>query len=531
MPTPTDPTPTLDAPHNRLMLRRGREDDRARVRLDTLSRMAEQHAVALWGSDVSAGEPLPVNDPQGRVVQYAFPFALDGQDVADRDALVARLDLLWTAEEGDRTRRRHPPAELPTLILQEVERYGTIYLSARRDDLPVPRVTHGLHPFFYNARRALKPFGKSAVLEGLFLDAPHEYFEIRAPEGRVLLHTHLLLRPDEIAEMAKPFARPGAVDALGPQPEPPDAPSVTRAWQAYLDPAAFPIDPLLSPPAGAPYRIRRWERMPPILWSRWCEPTAASMVISFWDHYVPVPGIGTHVGYDRIVDYWLDHPTSGHNVPDILDPIADGPNIDVTNVQKGYQWSVTKTIGNAGNDYAWSEIVQGLQANRPLVWHLFSGSFAHATAVYGYRIFNGQRYLLLYTTWGPVPEEWLYNSYGGVALTHVEVDRYEPGGREQNRYLFIRRPYGNETLRVGEFSEILYAVHPESDIRIARIEASMDGGQNWDLVVETWTQPGWNRWYWQPTSTTTRGRVRIRGLSESRAHLAGDGSYTNFSIA
>jgi len=134
-----------------------------------------------------------------------------------------------------------------------------------------------------------------------------------------------------------------------------------------------------------------------------------------------VPGIGTHVGYDRIVDYWLNHSSNGNNVPDILDPIADGSNIDVANILKGYNWTVTKVIGHAANDYAWNDIVGHLYSHRPFVWQVH-GNIHHAVAAFGYRIVNGQRYIILYTTWSDDPNmalaEWLYNGWNSV-----EVDK------------------------------------------------------------------------------------------------------------
>jgi hypothetical protein len=281
-------------------------------------------------------------------------------------------------------------------------------------------------------------------------------------------------------------------------------------------------------PGDIEFKVSHWQRMPAINWTRWCEPTAASMVFSYWDHYVPVPGIGGYPNYPRLIDYWLEHPSNGNNVPDILDPIADMINVDVANNMKGYNWAVDKVIGNSSNDFAWNELVGHLRINHPVVWHVF-GSIDHATAAFGYRILNGQKYVILYNTWNADPalalDEWLYNDWTGV-----EVDRYRPGGQEFYRNLIITSPYGGETFHIGQWNEILFNVHPQTQITKARIEYSLDGGNSWSLVVEIWVQPGWNRWWWKPQTVSNKARIRIKGMANDRSYLGGHGSFNNFII-
>ena len=120
--------------------------------------------------------------------------------------------------------------------------------------------------------------------------------------------------------------------------------------------------------------------------------------------------------------------------------------------------------------------------------------------------------------------------YTGTPIDSVEVDRYVPGGKELYRAMFLYRPYGEETYHVNQWNEIRFYVHPQSDIAIARIEYSLDGGRTWHLVLELWTQPNWNSWWWKPTHTSSKARIRVRGLSQNRDYLAGSGSFKNFTI-
>lgn len=514
------------------------------VPMQTLEKVADIHAAEVWGNAISRGQPVQIIDNKGEPVMYAFPFLIGGEEFPAGESLIKQLSDMRGLYKQQSKFPKNPG--LPEEMKAELKKYGTVYVSARRSSYPVTRVSHELHPYFYRAEEALLKMGlaQSKLAHIRFVPPCYDFFEINDGERLHRLHVNILISEEEIdaaSDQFKPDLKP-----TSPTPERPvDANNrVEAAWQAYLNfPEERPqititqdgVDPILLPPlpGGVEYRIRHWERIPPILWTRWCEPTSASMVFSYWDHYVPVPGIGTHVGYDRIVDYWWDHPSNGRNVPDILDPIADGPNIDVANVLKGYNnWTVTKHHGDSSNNYALSHLMSEILANRPVVWHVFNPSIPHATCAFGFRtmIFIPVTYVILYNTWDEAVHEWHYNSYAGAPLDRVEVDAYVPGGRELYRYLLIRHPYGGETYHVGMWNEIRFAVHPLTDITKARIEYSINGGQTWTFLVEVAVQPDWNSFWWKPTAPTQKARVRIRGLTANNTYLGGDGSFKNFTI-
>jgi hypothetical protein len=513
------------------------------VPLQTLERIADIHAAEIWGKEISRGKPIQIVDGEGEPVTYAFPFLIGGEAFPEGMSLLMRLSQMRGLYKQTGNIPKNP--SLSEEVKAELKRYGTVYVSARRGSFPVPRVTHGLHPYFYRAEEALLKSGLARCRLSCvrFIPPCYDFLEINDGENTQRLQVDLLIKEEEIRaawDRYKPALKT-AIPAPGRTAD--IAARAEAAWKAYLDvpeggrpatinqPGASPL-PLPPIPGGVEYRIRYWERIPPILWTRWCEPTSASMVFSYWDHYVPIPGIGTHVGYDRIVDYWWDHPSNGNNVPDILDPIADGPNIDVANVLKGYNWTVTKHHGDHSNHYALDHLRSEILANRPVVWHLFTASFGHATCGFGFRmmIFVPETYVILYNTWDESVHEWLYDSYSGAPLDRVEVDAYVPAGKELYRYLFIRHPYGAETFHVGVWNEIRFAVHPQTDIAKARIEYSLDGGRTWTLLREVPVHPDWNSLWWRPTVPTQTARIRVRGLAADNSYLGGDGSYRNFSI-
>ena len=509
------------------------------VPLETMERVADLHAKSIWGPEVARGTPLQLLDAKNEPVLYAFPFAKGESIIPKTNVLLNQFSKYHRIDGSLSPGKNNALTGLNTSVKSEAENYGTVYVSARKSNFPVTRVSHGLHPYFYNAERAMLQVGAgSSKLVTLRYLPPHEFFEIQKDDTKIRLHTHMLMTEEELRKAAKKFPPNTVPKTASKDMAKINTKMVAEAWKAYETPLAETSIPpgtnLPSPPPPAPgpggfvFRIRHWQRMPAIDWTRWCEPTAASMVFSFWDHYVPVPGVGTYPNYPRLVDYWLDHPSNGNNVPDILDPIADGLNIDVANNLKGYSWTVDKVNGDANNNFAWNELIGHLHINHPVVWQVF-GSIDHATAAFGYRILNGQKYVILYNTWSSNPtlalDEWLYNDW-----TRVEVDRYRPGGKELYRHLFIRRPYGGETHHVGQWNEILFNVHPQTQITKARIEYSLDGGQSWSLIVNIWVQPGWNQWWWMPPATSNKARIRIKGMADNNAYLGGDGSFNNFTI-
>lgn len=514
------------------------------VEMEVIEKVADTHAYSVWGTGVKRGTPLPVYDEEDRLILYAVPYVKDGVQFPSAKELSGYFDELKKQfPDNDRNLTYN---DYISSIKNELEKYGTVYVSALKSCFPVPRVTHGLHPYYYNLNEALEKIRKQegcdrvALKQLRFVTPCYEFFEITGDEKNYLLQVNNFLSLTSIREKAKEYADDTGVKEKA-EILPVDRKMIDTAWNSYLETyenikEIFTgeerglVLPLPPSPENEEFRIDRHQMVPPILWTRWCEPTAVAMAFSYYDHYVPVPGVGTYVGYERIVDYWLNHPESNNNVPNVLDEIADYLNVYVTNTINGYNWTVTKTIGDSSNDFGWTTIKNHLKTNKPVVWQVH-GAIHHANCVFGYRtLFNEVlKYCILYNTWSESEDEWMHNAYG-QPFSSVEVDRYVPGGKENMSAFFIRAPYGGETFQAGQFNSIIFYVIPGSDIKIARIEYSLDGGNTWNFMVETWTNPGWNTWKWKPSSISTRARIRIKGLSANRSYISGDGSFRNFVI-
>lgn len=528
---------------SRLRLREVKRKRSDQVHTELMERIALAHANEMWGPDVGQGSPLPILDDDGAPVLYAFPFAIGRREFPDPHTLIKRYSKLrqppiWSSGGGLGKRASPACHPFPPSVRHELAQFGTVYVSATRQDFPVPRVLHGLHPYFYNAELALAR-AKAEVersrprLTHIRLTPPfYEYFEIRAARTTRRFHAHTLMSEREMQAAASSYKRDIHLPESDPQAAREHAKSIRRGWEYYGDihhePPEFVSHPSPLPTPETIHRIPHYELVPPLVQGYWCEATAVAMVFAYWDHYVP--GTGSWIGYGRIVDYWLDHPANGANMPNLIDEVIDCSTYEeFANDLNDYNWSFDTVYGNPQNDWGWDALVSELNAGRPARWKCF-GPIDHANCAFGYRIANnGGKYVLLYNTWWTSPDEWLYNARAGTPLSHTEVNRYVPGGAESNRALYIRHPYGGETYNAGQKGRIRFKAG--SDVKVARIEYSADGGDSWDFVVELAVSPGWNRFNWKfPSVPTTRARIRIQGMSVNREFLAGDGSFMNFTV-
>jgi hypothetical protein len=501
-------------------LSEGKDGNTDMAPFELLRRAANIHAKELWGNKLKFGEPLPILDATGNKILYAFPF----------------LKIL----------QQKSPAN------SKLKKYGTIYVSTSKERYPIPRVSHGAHPYYYNVNRAIerarREFDiKEPVLKCIrFIPPCYEYFEIgsnKTENGTILrLHVHTLISEEEFYKAYKEYGGkiPDSVNIRKFTFQ--EYASVIRkdikqAWQYFENPQSkkprfIPDNNPPSPPSPViEFRIPHYVLVPPILWTRWCAPTAMSMVFAYWDHYVP--NYGAYVGSGRIVDYWHEHSSNGNNnVPNLMDEVVDlcSTYEEFTNIRNGYNWTFDSFMGSPQNDWGWPQLVSELIAGRPLRLELFGSNIGHSICCFGYRIAsNGNKYVIVYTTWSQSEEEWLHNSCSGIPLNNLKVDFYRPGGLEANRDLRIYHPYGGEIYTKGQKNKISFIAG--SDIKLARVSYSKDGGQTWSFVVELAVNPGVNNYWWKfPIVTTTRARIRIKGFSLAREYLSGDGSYTNFTL-
>jgi hypothetical protein len=516
----------------------------APVAHELLAQIADNQAHMLWGDDVARGEPLPVVDENGETVAYIFPYLRGAQHFPDQESIMHEWQSLQRqvdeAAAADRADQQAVEAALDRFGSQ----YGAIYVSARQTVAPILKVTHFLHPFFRNglqaqAQSALALQETAPRLQQIYLFGPHEeYFEFAAAAQTVLINVDSLEQADKAEKVA-------ALAFAEHAPAPVVTRDIVAMWQAIEQNAPQRVDLVsVAAPAQIEKIIPYGYMIPVIDWTHWCLITAEAMVLGFYDTYARGR---TFTGFGRLIDYWYEHPSNGHNVPNFIDTLANpGPNpaglgrMAKVAHRDGYEFVDKRTAVSAQNDWGWNIVKREIDAGRPVVWELYAkdqqgNEAGHAMPVFGYRITPYGKFYILYTTWGKTAaqqrQEWNYVYWPGRGpVSRTEIITLRPVRGDDRGQLVLQTPDGGETVARGVATTIRW-YQWGTRLRFATIDLSTDGGRTWSALARgVVTQEGWNEYRWTPQTTTAKARVRIAGYDYNTEHLAGDGSSDNFRI-
>jgi bacillolysin len=503
----------------------GNKVQEASVPISALEKIADTHAYEVWGEQTARGPPFPVVDEKGDVNAYVFPYILGSDRFPEY------------TEIFDSVKRSTSKPDQISEMRSQMGRFGSIYISATRMTFPILRVTHSLHPFFLsgqiaqeNAEDHLK--SKDVRLRRIYFLGPHEeYFEFASNQRNILIHVNSL-------EIKKPE------DVLTCEPVKTTIPpkvrkQIEKSWERALEPIPEGIDGDEVSTTHTKKLIPHWELIPAVNWTCWCEPTALTMVLGFWNNYVKSKG--TILGYGRLIDYWLEHvqfckpdytdANPIRNVPNLIDEIIDpqtgswsGPWENVTNNLDKYNFSSKEVKADQSNDWAWNDLKKEIDNGRPLKW----SNSNHSMTAFGYRITSsGQKFVILYNTYGSTSQqqlaEWNYAQCTGIQCIY-------PGGGTNGDHAIIISPDGGETVKSLVPSEIVWFVWGNK-IEKTSLSFSPDGGKNWSTIAKDLkTKPGWNSHVWLPGQITNKARIKIQAYTSNKELIAGDGSQTNFKI-
>ena len=475
------------------------------VPMTLLEKIADRHANWVWGNAVGRGQALALTNRNGKVVAYVFPYIrgireFPGyQAIFDSVRLINQLHLSTLGRE----------------LSQLSERFGSIYVSANRQNPPILRVDHFLHPYFTSGLQATEEarryFNSEDVqLTRLFLqNICDEYFEFASKDKRLLLDIHTLkvLEPSQVlAQHVMDFSSP----ILAAMHEVSWSRLEELINSGTDDRTIFSMDNIKY--------LKDLQLVPSLIWTLNCATTAKAMVIGYWDHYIP--GVGTYLGFGRLIDYWYEHPSDGENVPNLIEECHAEYGINLWQVNN-YTCTWTETQANSANNWAWQEYISEIDNDRPACWS-YEG---HTMAGVGYRtdpIEPGAKWAITYNTYNTNLTEYYYTLCVGVA-------QIIPQSPSQGQNCVITEPYGNESYSATTPTEISWYVWG-NQIDKTHLMYSGDGGRNWiPLASDLPTQEGWNSYRWLPGPQTLKGRVRLQTYA-GNDYIAGDGSYNNFSI-
>jgi len=545
-------SPVAIAEEDRIVVRDKQEVARAslptgsaHIDMRILRDVADTCAHEVWGDSVLQGESIPLCGVNGEVLAHAFTYQLNpppGQHTCPSNDEIRNVALRAGAAE---TEDDAPPTELEIYRQRELAlrgllgEFGCVYVSATRSTPPILGASWAPHASLLTSDRA-----GLAAAEALGVDRPRlarihllgaeaEYYQFEAEGRAVLIHTQWL-EPKWSDEVLDPAKTPltGASEIADAE------------WEFFAEAAPRSIG---VEEAGQTWTVRdipHRDLIPIVDWTYWCVPTAQTMVMSYWDNYVP--GIGTNSGFGRLVDCWY-RSGSDTNIPSFIDVIidpmtgtwrhihiggtdrtwggSDAQKEEFLEFKFGYDFDVDThhyTAGIWSLMAAYSELLEEVKSGRPFLWS-YPG---HATTGYGLRTSKKHGCMVrTYSTWGTTREaqqrEW-HLSMGS------KFETYRPDSWSPDPHLVLHGPRGG-SVQAGQLSFVLWFVwgdsaSAQSKVLFTTIEVSYDNGATWDLLTTRWSNAGWNLIGWTPTTATVGGRLRVRGYGKGFKYMAGDGN-------
>ena len=306
-------------------------------------------------------------------------------------------------------------------------------------------------------------------------------------------------------------------------------------------------------------------------WTYGCTPTAASIVLSYWDSanrpkhvlwdYYNFTGMGT------LIDYYFQD-ACGENVPNTIVELKNslgsdynagtctGPgttkpwDIDngvaaVTNSINGYLFNSYKACDaiwpEIFGDWCWDYITQEIDLGRPFIWSTGNIDLnGHTVAAWGY---TDDKFVIVYDTWSPGGrEDWYYTHYLGDPDNSIESTQVNavvpPNSWERDDVdILLDDPIGDEQVFAGVPYQILwYQFGGQAQYQIDHVDIyySLNQGRTWDNYVGTSQIYSGNRlggFLWHvPDITSTDVRLRIMAYDSDNNYIAGDGSRQDFTI-
>ena len=396
---------------NSLSLPSARIEGENIVPLDTIKLIAYQNAKALWGA-VAMSPPIPYCDMDGNIRAYGFTFAIEKGSFPTYDQILDEIE-----ESKDKWM---------------VEDYASMLISARYDKPPIIRYGRGLGVYYARGERAknkaIKVLNTTEVkLTRIYYAAPYiVWFEFVSPQGKLMVNPYsLTIKTAEEFEKIRYKVKEKERKRIN---EP-----TYKEWLEHIKEQwkRFQRGETLS---KSDHFMPDYEMVPYYDWHYGCTPTAAAMVLGFYDNNYTVYGnLIWHFfeAWDRIeweTDYhvadaqkWLavcmgtDTVETGGTSSDSVEPGIE----EYTNEWCGYSFDVVQNY-YWYPPWAWDEIVNEINNNRPVLWGYFIGEWGHTVTIVGY---TDDDYLIIHNTW------WMGLDYLDIyELDEAYLRRVYPGG-------------------------------------------------------------------------------------------------------
>jgi len=461
------------------------------VPFDEIRQIADRNAQALWG-DVYSAEPIAYYGFDDEIVAWQFNFSI-GKEFPEKKIL---KELCISAKTNGDAYNQWGNGQ-----------YGRILMSTRTD-MPVIIEHANMLSFEFAEAGRIKQLMQKINLNtdiqptrGYYFGLFNIWYEYQvngekqyicpAPGKGVISEADFLARKTKTENTFK-------------------SSDYTNEWEKYK--AGF-----IHPTDGDNY-VPYYEYMPFIDWSYGCSPTAAMMLIAYYDYRsvvasskFPLMVINTFDRWDGIQgeqDYYVCGTHSQLAYQMDTDTIYEGMTY-IWNVDEGMEAVINGSLGYDFDivnryDLPWTYLKNEIDENRPVLNHSYN--IEHTFCAVGYN--NASNEIIVHNTW----------DYGlsWVDKTHADVlTKAQPGG-SKGHHIRILEPVGDHRYNSDGLGEDYYAdnwaeITWESDCPnsgTVLLAYSTNGGHGWDDICETENDHSYN-WHIPAGINSTECRIII----------------------
>ncbi len=487
------------------------------VPLTQVRNVADQKAQSLWGS-VYSSEPLAYYSKNDELIGYRFTYSVN-------NPFPEKALLLQKCKEGF-TQGNHKAQ-------WGIDEYGTIFVSARKDIAVIQDYSKALSPEYavglmMEEKAKEKIGGTIAIKKAYYIDFQNQWFCYTNGTEDIYVVAFPAIKAVSKDEFHQIVDSKSFFCARG---------DYSAEWAQYLG-GQFdsPAAQVWIPNHDGNCRFYDW--------SYGCSPTAAAMLLSYWDYVSSISASN----YSKLVDYYFQRwdgieGETDYQVPNTNKELAIAMNTDtileggtdridiapgyatVCNNYNGYNF--TCTDHDHGSDYVWyfNKIASEIGTyGRPI--HISIPG--HSECCVAYEI--ATNLIGVHNTW--------WEGVQWISRSQVErVYTIEPGGAT-GYAIELTYPLGDvgynhngngETLYAGDVYEINWSADYATGSYV-KISYSANGGYNWTPITTNTPNDGNYDWVVPAGVNSSACRILVYIYNSSNVFSGGDASLGNFKI-
>jgi hypothetical protein len=487
------------------------------VPFDQVKQIADQNAQSMWG-DVFEAEPMAYYSENDELLGYRFTYSFNVH-FPDKATLDQRCREAYN--QDDRKSQ------------WGIEEYGTIFVSARKDMGVIQNFTKALPPHhafgFMLQDIALEKIGGNISLhKAYYIDFQNQWFCYTNGSKEIYIKLFpkvTAVEKSEFQEIIKPLY---FFNGVG---------NFDEEWDSFLNQGiqAGKAEVWIPNHDG---HCKFYD------WSYGCSPTAAAMLLSYWDFV----SLHNTLNYSKLVDHHF-HRWDGiqgewdYQVPNVNKELAIAMETDTVssggteriNIAPGYAsvcnstngYSFTCTNHDHGSDFVWyfNKIVSEIGTySRPV--HISIPGHSECCVAYD----AATNLIGVHNTWWE-GVEWINRSQLERVYTIV------PGG-STGLAVELTHPMGDiiynhngsgETFYAGSVYEIRWDRTVSTDSYVW-LRYSINGGHTWSTITSNTPNDGKYDWVVPAGINSSSCRIKASVYNSSGVFSGADGSIGNFKI-